>query len=254
MPALSVTIITFNAAAQLRTCLESVAWADEIVIIDSGSRDDTLAIARQFTHKIIHQEWHGYGPQKQFAAAQAGHDWIVSLDADEWLSTALADSLRALRAGTPDYQAYACKRRNRFMGRWLGHGEGYPDVSVRVFNRLHARWSEDPVHERIICDGPVGRLNGDLMHESERGLKDYLDKQNRYTTLHANLLYARGKRTGIVQLVASPLLRFMKFYLLRKGFMDGIPGLVHIAIGCFNSFMKYAKLLELHITGSERRD
>ena len=136
-------------------------------------------------------------------------------------------------------------RRNRFLGRWLRHGEGYPDLSLRLFNREHANWSDDPVHEKVVAGTAVGRLKGDLLHESESGIADYIAKQNRYTTLQAEALHARGKRAGVLRLVFSPLFRFIKFYFLRLGFLDGLPGLIHILIGCQNSFYKYAKLLEL---------
>ena len=249
---LSVTIITCNAAALIRQCLESVSWADEIVIVDSGSSDQTLTIAREFTQNVIHNPWPGYGAQKQFAVSQARHDWILSLDADEWLSNELAINIRNLMNGTPDQQAYTCNRRNRFMGRWLRHGEGYPDISLRLFDRRHAHWGHDEIHERVILAGTAGHLRGDLMHESEQGLANYLDKQNCYTSLQAKALHAQGKRATIGHLLLSPGLRFIKFYVLRRGFMDGLPGLVHILIGCFNSFMKYAKLLDLQLKHPRR--
>ncbi len=131
------------------------------------------------------------------------------------------------------------------MGRWLAHGEGYPDWSLRLFHRSHARWSDDPVHEKVIAASPVLRLSGDLLHESAESLETYLDKQNRYTSLQAGVLHASGRHTSLVQLLFSPALRFVKFYLLRLGFLDGVPGLVHIVIGCMNSFCKHAKLLAL---------
>lgn len=242
---LSVTIITLNAAATLRQCLESVAWADEIVVVDSGSTDATPAIATESAARVIHHDWPGYGAQKNFAVTQAAHDWILSIDADEWVSPALAQSIRALIDTTPPHHVYACKRCNRFMGRWLRHGEGYPDVSLRLFDRRHAAWSTDVIHEQVMCATPIGTLSGDLMHESETGLGAYLTKQNRYTSLQAAVLHQRGKRASLLQLLFSPLLRFVKFYFIRRGFMDGVPGLVHILIGCFNSFIKYAKLYEL---------
>ena len=136
-------------------------------------------------------------------------------------------------------------RCNRFMGRWLKHGEGYPDWSLRLFDRRHARWSDDPVHEKVVANAPAGRLAGDLLHDSAESLSLYLDKQNRYTSMQAEVLFKAGKRAGVVQLVFSPALRFIKFYVLRLGFLDGVPGLVHIAIGCCNSFHKYAKLIAL---------
>jgi hypothetical protein len=145
----------------------------------------------------------------------------------------------------PTHFAYAMARRNRFLGRWLSHGEGYPDWSLRLFDRRHAQWSDDAVHERVLPDNSVGRLEGDLLHASGESLDAYLAKQNRYTTLQAEAMYARGERCSFGRLLFSPLVRFARFYLLRAGFLDGTAGLVHIAIGCFNSFCKYAKLRAL---------
>ena len=133
-----------------------------------------------------------------------------------------------------------------FLGRWLRHGEGYPDWSPRLFDRRSARWSDDAVHEKVLYAVTPGTLAGDLLHESAEDLARYLDKQNRYTTLAAEQLYERGRRAGAFSLIASPLVRFFKFYILRLGFLDGLAGLVHISIGCMNSYLKYAKLIELH--------
>jgi len=131
------------------------------------------------------------------------------------------------------------------MGRWLRHGEGYPDWSLRLFDRRHARWSDDPVHEKVLTGAPVARIQGDLLHDSAETLAGYLDKQNRYTSMQAEALFKAGKQAGVAQLLLSPALRFVKFYFLRLGFLDGLPGLVHILIGCQNSFAKYAKMLAL---------
>jgi hypothetical protein len=131
------------------------------------------------------------------------------------------------------------------MGRWLRHGEGYPDWCARLFDRRRANWSADLVHEKLEADGPLGHLQGDLLHESEQGLADYLDKQNHYTDLQAERMFAAGKRFSVLKMLTSPLARFVKFYFFRRGFLDGVPGLVHIAIGCLTSFLKYAKLREL---------
>lgn len=241
---LSVVIITLNAAAQLAGCLESVAFADEIVVMDAGSRDGTREIAAHWGARVIHRDWLGFGRQKQAAVAAAVNDWVLCLDADERVSASLAASLRTTLAAPP-LQAYHMARCNRFMGRWLRHGEGYPDWSLRLFSRRHARWSDDDVHEKVICATPVGKLEGDLLHESAETLGAYLAKQNHYTTLQAETLFQRGRQATAVNLVLAPLFRFVKFYLWRGGFRDGVPGLVHIAIGCFNSFCKYAKLLAM---------
>jgi hypothetical protein len=174
----------------------------------------------------------------------ASHDWVLSIDADERVSAEMREGIVS-ELKSPRGFVYAVPRRNRFLGRWLAHGEGYPDWNVRLFHRAHARWSGDPVHEKIVPDGSVLKLQGDLLHESAETLDKYLEKQNRYTSLQAEALHAAGRHASILQLVFSPLLRFVKFYVLRLGFLDGVPGLVHIAIGCMNSFNKYAKLMAL---------
>ena len=247
---LSVVLITHNAAAQLADCLASVAFADEVLVVDSGSSDDTADIAARYGARVVQKEWMGFGPQKQFAVEQAAHDWVLCLDADERVSPELAASLvRALQA--PVSPVYRMARRNRFLGRWLRHGEGYPDWSVRLFDRRQARWSDDAVHEKVLFSVTPGTLQGDLLHESAEDIGRYLEKQNRYTTLAAEELHRRGKRAGMAELTLSPLVRFIKFYVLRLGFLDGMPGLAHIAVGCMNSFMKYAKLVELQKAGRE---
>jgi glycosyltransferase involved in cell wall biosynthesis len=242
---LSVVIITKNAATQLAACLASAAFADEMLVVDSGSDDGTADLAAKHGARVIQKpEWLGFGAQKQFAVEAARHDWVLCLDADERVSGPLHASILAALAA-PSAEAYAMPRCNRFMGRWLRHGEGYPDWSLRLFDRRHARWSDDPVHEKVLVDTPIARIEGDLLHDSAETLAGYLDKQNRYTSMQAEILFKAGKRAGVAQLLLSPALRFFKFYFLRLGFLDGTPGLVHIAIGCCNSFHKYAKLMAL---------
>jgi len=241
---LSVTIITHNAGRLLEGCLASASFADEIVVVDSGSTDGTVELALRDGAKVVQKAWLGFGPQKQFAVGAAAHDWVLCLDADERVSEALREAILAeLRA--PRTAVYAMARCNRFLGRWLRHGEGYPDWSVRLFDRRRAHWSDDAVHEKVIAAAPVHRLSGDLLHESAETLERYLDKQNRYTSLQAHTLHAEGRRAGAWHLVLPPLARFVKFYFLRRGFLDGVPGLVHVCIGCMNSFNKYAKLIAL---------
>jgi glycosyltransferase involved in cell wall biosynthesis len=241
---LSVVIIAKNAARQLAACLESAAFADEMLVVDSGSSDGTAELAAKRGARVMRKEWLGFGAQKQFAVEAARHDWVLCLDADERVSEPLRASILATLAA-PAAQAYAMPRCNRFMGSWLRHGEGYPDWSLRLFDRRHARWSDDPVHEKVLTDAPVARIKGDLLHDSAETLAGYLEKQNRYTSMQAETLFRAGKRAGVAQLLLSPALRFAKFYFLRLGFLDGTAGLVHIAIGCCNSFHKYAKLMAL---------
>ncbi len=241
---LSAVLITRDAAAQLEECLASVAFADEILVVDSGSKDETRAIAARHGARLIEKDWIGYGGQRQYAVDQAKHDWVLCVDADERVTPQLAASIqRAL--GDPVSPVYRMARRNRFLGRWLAHGEGYPDWSLRLFNRNSARWSDDPVHEKVLFAVTPGRLDGDLLHDSADGLANYLDRQNRHTSLAAQQLFEREQSGGVLQLLFSPAVRFIKFYVLRLGFLDGLPGLVHISIGCINSYLKYAKLIEL---------
>ncbi|SDI48922.1 glycosyltransferase family 2 protein [Propionivibrio dicarboxylicus] len=240
----SVVIISKNEAATIVPCLESVAaLADEIVVLDSGSTDGTQAVCAAHGARVIETDWPGFGVQKQRAVDAARNDWVLCLDADERLSPELAASLRQALA-VPQFQAFRFARANRFLGRYLRHGEGYPDWSLRLFDRRVARWSADAVHEKVLCETAVGTLAGDLLHDSAETLESYLTKQNRYTSLAAGMADPDGRPVSAGRLIASPLLRFIKFYVVRGGFLDGLPGLVHIAIGCFNSFVKYAKIRE----------
>ncbi len=242
-PALSAVLITYNTAEQLAPCLASLGFANEILIVDSGSSDATLEIARSFGAHTLHRTWSGFGAQKRFAVEQARFDWVLCIDADERVPAELARDIQAELAA-PQRYAYEMPRSNFFMGRYLRHGEGYPDWSLRLFHRGHAQWSDDAVHEKVTCDSTVGRIGGKsgLLHHSAPTLTAYLEKQNRYTTLQAQALFAAGQKVGAARIVISPVMRFLKFYILRAGFLDGVPGLVHITIGCFNSLMKYAKL------------
>lgn len=241
---LSVVIIAKNAASQIAACIDSVAFAQEVLVVDSGSEDETRAIAEVRGCRVIEKEWLGFGLQKQFAVGEAQHDWVLCLDVDERVTPRLEASIR-VALQTSQHNAWRMSRRNRFLGRWLAHGEGYPDWSLRLFNRQFASWSNDPVHEAVITTVDVGTLGGDLLHDSAEDVGTYLAKQNRYSTLHAEALFQQGVRSGYLKLFLSPLARFIKFYVIRLGFLDGGPGFAHVAVGCFAAFAKYAKLIEL---------
>jgi glycosyltransferase involved in cell wall biosynthesis len=242
----TATIITRNESGNIKACIESVAFFDEILVVDSGSTDDTVALAQAAGATVLHHPWPGFGPQKQFAQENAHNDWIFSIDADERVSSALQGEIRRLFAAEPKAEGYAVNRCNHFLGRPLRHGEGYPDWCLRLFDRTRGGWSADAVHEKVLIDGTTERIDGDLDHFSGESLAAYLEKQNHYTTLQARDLYAGGKSATVFKLTVSPFVRFLKFYVVRLGFLDGVPGLIHILIGCFNSFCKYAKLRELH--------
>ncbi|MCZ8014991.1 MAG: glycosyltransferase family 2 protein [Limnobacter sp.] len=252
--ALSAVLITLNAGSQLDAALKSLKFCDDIVIVDSNSSDNTVEIATRQGARVVQQSWLGFGPQKQFAVAQARHDWVLCLDADERVTPQLEQSIRAMMLQAEqgllpdDLAGFDMPRCNFFLGRYLRHGEGYPDYSRRLFNRKLANWSDDAVHEKVellTAGRHFEKLHGDLLHESAESLDSYLVKQNRYTSIQAQALAARGKWPSVGKMTLSPLVRFIKFYVARKGFLDGWTGLVHIAIGCFNSFIKYAKVREL---------
>ena len=242
---ISVVIIAKNAASQIAACIDSVVFAAEILVVDSGSEDETRAIADVRGCRLIEKEWLGFGRQKQFAVGEAAHDWVLCLDVDERVTPQLQESIRAAMA-SQKFKAWRMPRRNRFLGRWLAHGEGYPDWSLRLFHRQFASWSNDPVHEAVITTAEVGSLEGDLLHDSAEDVSTYLAKQNRYSSLHAEALFQQGVRAGYLKLFLSPVARFIKFYFFRRGFLDGGPGFAHVAVGCFAAFAKYAKLIELN--------
>ena len=242
---LTVAIIALDAASQIGPCLASVEeFAGEILVVDSGSTDETAAIARRHGARVVHNEWPGFGRQKQFAVQSAANDWVLCLDVDERVTERLAAAIRAA-LGSRAYKAYRLARRNRFLGVWLAHGEGYPDWSLRLFHRAHASWSNDEVHEAVLTTAQVGRLDGDLLHDSAEDIATYMAKQNRYTTLHAEALFKQGVRASAWRLFVNPLVRFVKFYVVKLGFLDGGAGFAHVVIGCNNTFHKYLKLLEL---------
>jgi len=208
-----------------------------------------LDIAKAAGARVIQQDWLGYGRQKQLAVSKASKEWVLCVDADERVTDTLRASIESALTA-PQFDAYQFRRCNRFLRRWLRHGEGYPDWSLRLFDRRRARWSEDPIHEKVVADGSVGRLDGDLLHESAESIHVYLEKQNLYTTLQAEQAYRQGRRPSVVKMLFGPVVRFLKFYFLRLGFLDGVAGLVHILIGCVNTFLKQAKLFALTRAGN----
>lgn len=245
-PLISAVYITKNAQSKLSDSLNSIiSLVNEIIIIDSGSTDNTEQIAKQFNAKFIKQSWLGFGKQKQFGVEQATHDWVLCLDDDEIVSQNLQQSIKeALINNESKYHAYKFARSNYFMGRYLKHGEGYPDWSLRLFNKHYAHWSDDLVHEYVITNCDVEILSGDLLHHSCNSIEDYLNKQNKYTSLQAEKMAENGVKVKPIKIIISPIFRFIKFYFLKRGFLDGMAGFVHICIGCFNSMMKYAKINE----------
>ena len=243
-PRLSVVIVTLNEEERIRACLESVAWADEIIVIDSESQDKTVQIAREITDHVVVRPWPGFAAQKNFAVAQASGDWILSLDADETVSPSLrTDIERVLREGGPAV-GYAVPRRNIFLGAWVRHGGLYPDWQIRLFRNRRGTFGARAVHESVTIDGPVGRLAGHLEHRSYRGVEDFLTRANRYSSLAAEEWLASGRRVHTSDVLTRPLGRFLSMYVLRAGFLDGWRGLLLAALYAYYVAMRAAKVLE----------
>jgi len=242
---LSVTVITRDEERNVAEALERLGFADEIVVVDCGSADRTVEICRRYTDRVYHRDWTGFVDQKNFAVAQAAHDWILSLDADERPSPALVEEIERLREGGFDRRGYRIPRVAWFMGRWIRHGDWYPDFQLRLFDRRHGRWQGGRVHESVRLDAPPGVLRGEIEHYTYRSLSDYLRRLERYSTLAAEDYHARGRRASPARLTVNPPLTFLKNYLLRRGFLDGVPGLMVAAMAAASVFFKYAKLYEL---------
>ena len=245
MPRVSVTVITRNEADDLAAALSSVAWADEIVVVDSQSTDDTVAIARRFTERVVAREWPGYIAQKNYAASIAGNDWILSLDADERVTPELAIEIRARLADTPREAAFRIPRVTWHLGRWIRSTDWYPDFQLRLYDRRAAEWTGKYVHEAVTVRGAVGELRGELQHYAYRDIADHLETIDRYTTLAAKQMHEAGRRAGALDLAVHPTLAFLRNYVARGGFRDGATGFVISRMNAYYVFLKFAKLWEL---------
>jgi (heptosyl)LPS beta-1,4-glucosyltransferase len=255
VPKLSVTIITKNEAADVGDALESVAWADEVVVVDAESTDATVAIARRFTSHVTTRPWPGYVAQKNHAASLATHDWILSLDADERVTPALAQEIRATIAQTPAHTAFRIPRVTWHLGRWIRSTDWYPDHQVRLYDRRSARWTGVYVHESVTARGTLGELKGELQHFAYRDIADHLETIDRYTTYAARQMREAGRHSGFWRLAGHPPLAFLRNYIARGGFRDGVPGLIISAMNAYYVFLKFAKLWELeHVTHTHRED
>jgi glycosyltransferase involved in cell wall biosynthesis len=242
---LSVTVITKNEAAHIDACLASVAWADERLVVDSGSTDGTPDLVRRAGARVIEKDWPGYAVQKNFAASQAAHDWILSVDADERVSPALADEIQLLLRSTPARAGYRVPRVTWHLGRWIRTTDWYPDFQLRLYDRRRAQWPIRRVHESVsIADGAgaPGPLKGELEHYAYRDISHHHRTMDLYTTLAAEEMFADGRRASLADLAVHPPAAFLRNYLLRRGIGDGAPGLIISAMNAHYVFLKFAKL------------
>ena len=241
---LSVVIITKNEANNIAGALESVSWASDVVVVDSGSTDETVEIARRYTDQVSTRAWEGYGAQKNYATGLAAHDWVLSLDADERASSELAAEIGEVMQESPTMQGYRIPRTTRYLGRWIRSTDWYPDYQLRLYDRRVASWDSRYVHESVTVNGTVGRLRSEIRHHAYTGISDHLSTINHYTTLAAKQMAAERRRAGWTDLIAHPPLVFLRNYVLRGGFRDGVPGLIISLMNSYYVLLKFAKLWE----------
>ncbi len=239
---ISATIITYNEERNLPRAIESLRCADEIVVVDSGSTDRTVELARKLGARVVETVWRGYAKQKNFAAEQASHDWILSLDADESLSEALEAEIWRLKKAGPQFDAYTMPRLARYLGRWIRHSGWHPDRKVRLYDRRKAEWVGDYVHESVRAAGSVGHLESNLLHFTCDSLSEHIKTMDRYTTLAAEQLIEARRQVSWGRLIFEPPWTFFNTYFLKCGFLDGVEGLAIANMAALYNFLKYAKV------------
>lgn len=245
-PRVSACIIAYNEEDRIGDCIDSVAWCDEVLVVDSHSTDGTREVARQRGARILERDWPGHVAQKEFAIRAASHDWVLCVDADERVSDALREEIVALRdAGFADCDGWEIPRSSNYLGRWIRHGNWYPDWSLRLFDRRRGRWGGMDPHDHVELDSSPERLKNDLLHVPYRKFDEHLETIARYTTIMAGELNSIGRRARLVDLTLRPPARFLVFYLVRRGFLDGWRGFVLAVLASYYVFLKYAKLYAL---------
>ncbi|MEE9217571.1 MAG: glycosyltransferase family 2 protein [Acidobacteriota bacterium] len=241
MPSLSAVIIAVDEAPRIQEAVRSALWADEVLVVDGGSRDGTPDLARAAGARVVERPWSGFSEQKNFAASEARHDWIFSLDSDERISGELARSVRSLGERIERFAGYEVARRPVFYGRALRFGGYYPGYRVRLYDRRCGRWNERLVHERVCLDGPRGRLRGDLLHYTGHGLCADYHRILEFTALAARESARAGRRRGFLSLLVRPPASFVWRYFVRLGFLDGVPGLIAATQSSIYAFLKYGR-------------
>lgn len=242
---LSVVVITLNEEKNLDRCLRSVKYiADEILVVDSFSNDNTTTIAARYGAKIIQEPFRGYGAQKNFATAQASHDWILSLDADEALSPELELGIKSVLRD-PQHQAYELPRLTNYCGHWIRHCGWYPDRKTRLYNRTKGTWKSEDIHEYWAADAPEitpGQLKGDLYHYSYYTLSDHIRQIEKFSEILSRTAVAKGKKASVFQVVLAPVWKFLTAFFIRAGFLDGYAGFLVCRMSAFATFVKYSKI------------
>jgi glycosyltransferase involved in cell wall biosynthesis len=243
---LSAVVITHNEEAKLKDALRSVAFCDEIVVVDSGSSDRTRQVAEAARARVILNEpWPGFAAQRNVAVDAARHDWVLALDADERVAPPLREEIQTLRARGFDCAGYRIPRVAFYLGRWIRATDWYPDPQVRLFDRTRARWEGAHVHESVRVRGRVGRLRSDMEHHPYADISDHMRKIDRYTTLWAQQAFDAGRRTGVFAMAGNCFWTFLRNYFLKRGFLLGSVGFTISTLNSYYTYTKLAKLQEL---------
>lgn len=242
---ISACIIAYNEERKIRRCLSSVTWCDEIVVVDSYSTDRTVEICREFTNRVYQHEWLGYVGQRNYVRELSSHPWVFFLDSDEEVSPGLRDEiLREFEKGVGPYVGFEFPRQVYYLGRWIRHGEWYPDIKLRLFKKKYGRTEGQEPHDKVVVNGPVKRLRNPVYHYTYDDIRDHVDTQNRFSTITAQQKFVEGSSFCWSDLFLRPLFRFLKAYIFRGGFLDGAHGLVIAFISAFGVQLKYMKLWE----------
>lgn len=249
---ISVIVIAFNEEDRLAKALKSVKdIAAEIIVVDSNSRDRTVEVAKRFTKKVFQRKWTNYSEQKNFANSKASYPWILSLDADECLSPQLQDEIIMLKKKEPEVSAFSMPRKVYYLGKWIHHSGWYPDRKIRLFCREKALWKGEYVHEKLVVEGRVVKLKGDIYHYTYRNISDHLERINTFSNLGAKKLYAEKKKCRWFHLVFLPSLGFLRSFFWKAGFLDGYAGFVIAVIHGYAVFARYIKLREIWKKGEK---
>ena len=241
----SVYVLTTNNRRTIGQCLRSLSWAEELVVVDSFSQDGTYEICKQYTDKLFQRKWTGHRDQYQYAADLTTQDWIMFVDADEEIPPELAEEIQmVVNENKDDVDGFIVYRQTYYLGRWIRYGGWYPDYEIRLYRRDKGRW-QGGLHAKVVMGGKVGILTNPYLHYTYRDISDQIQKMDRYSGIAAEDMCEEGEKFSLLKLLFHPLFRFVKEFLFRSGFRDGVPGLVIITATMFYVFMKYAKLWEL---------
>lgn len=242
---ISLVVITLNEEDNIERCLKSVSWVDDIVVLDSGSTDRTVELAKSLGARVFVEEWRGYRDQKARAVELAKNDWVLSLDADEALSVELSYEIYQLKDNNQlNKNGYESPRLSYHLGRWIHHGGWYPDKQLRFFDRNHCHWSEGQVHERVVGQN-IGQLQNPILHWTFRNLTEQIQTNNEYSSLAAKDLSERNKQFSVFMLVLKPVSKFVETFLWKRGFLDGLAGFIISVGAAYSMFLKWAKLYEM---------